>query len=123
MSGEIIGAWGLTEPGAGSDAFGSMITTARPDGDGFVLKGQKTFITNAPYADVFVIYAKLVENGARNIQPFLVERGTPRLETSKPFRKVGTHSSPTGAGSLDAVRIARATLLGRGVKARDHAKR
>src|SRR5207244_11446841 len=95
MSGEIIGAWGLTEPGAGSDAFGSMITTARPDGDGFVLKGQKTFITNAPYADVFVIYAKLVENGSRNIQPFLVERGTAGLEVSKPFRKMGRSEEHT----------------------------
>src|SRR5207247_1080597 len=121
-TGEIIGAWGLTEPGAGSDAFGSMITTARPDGDGFVLKGQKTFITNAPYADVFVIYAKLVENGAKNIQPFLIERGTPGLEVSKPFRKMGTHSSPTGAVYLDDVRIPRANLLGGGVKERDHVK-
>ena len=122
MSGEIIGAWGLTEPGAGSDAFGSMITTARPDGDGYVIKGQKTFITNAPYADVFIVYAKLVENGARNIQPFLIERGTPGLEVSKPFRKMGTHSSPTGAVYLDEVRIPRANLLGGGVKERDHVK-
>ncbi len=56
---EKIGAWGMTEPGAGSDAFGSMRTTARRDGDHFVLNGQKTFITNAPYADTFVIYAKI----------------------------------------------------------------
>ena len=59
---EKIGAWGMTEPGAGSDAFGSMRTTARRDGDHFVLNGQKTFITNAPYADTFVIYAKLEGN-------------------------------------------------------------
>jgi alkylation response protein AidB-like acyl-CoA dehydrogenase len=86
MSGEIVGSWGLTEPSAGSDAFGSMRTTARPDGDTWVLNGQKTFITNAPCADVFVIYAKLEENGTRSIQPFLVERGTPGLDESKPFR-------------------------------------
>jgi alkylation response protein AidB-like acyl-CoA dehydrogenase len=122
MSGEIVGAWGLTEPGAGSDAFGSMRTTARSDGDHFVLKGQKTFITNAPYADVFIIYAKLEENGTRAIQPFLVERGTPGLDTSKPFRKMGTHASPTGAVFLDEVRIPRANLLGGGVKERDHVK-
>src|SRR5207249_6306875 len=96
MSGEVVGAWGLTEPGAGSDAFGSMGTTARPDGDAYVLNGQKTFITNAPYADVFVIYAKLEENGARSIQPFLIERERPGLDVSKPFRKMGTHASPTG---------------------------
>jgi alkylation response protein AidB-like acyl-CoA dehydrogenase len=122
MSGEVVGAWGLTEPGAGSDAFGSMATTARRDGDHFVLKGQKTFITNAPYAEVFVIYAKLEENGTRAIQPFLVERGTPGLETSKPFRKMGTHASPTGAVYLDDVRIPRENLLGGGVRDRDHVK-
>jgi len=122
MAGEIVGSWGLTEPGAGSDAFGSMRTTARPDGDAWVLNGQKTFITNAPYADVFVIYARVEENGTRAIQPFIVERGTPGLETSKPFRKMGIHASPTGAVYLDDVRVPRANLLGGGVKDRDHVK-
>jgi alkylation response protein AidB-like acyl-CoA dehydrogenase len=121
-SGEVVGAWGLTEPGAGSDAFGSMRTTARRDGDRWVLNGQKTFITNAPYAEVFVIYAKLEENGSRSIQPFLVERGTPGLDTSKPFRKMGTHASPTGAVFLDQVRVPRENLLGGGVRERDHVK-
>jgi hypothetical protein len=122
MSGEIVGAWALTEPGAGSDAFGSMGTTARPDGDAYVLNGQKTFITNAPYADVFIVYAKLEENGARSIQPFLVERRASGLDTSKPFRKMGTHASPTGAVYLDHVRVPRENLLGGGVKERDHVK-
>jgi alkylation response protein AidB-like acyl-CoA dehydrogenase len=122
MAGEIVGSWGLTEPGAGSDAFGSMRTTARPDGDAWVLNGQKTFITNAPYADVFVIYARVEENGGRAIQPFIVERGTPGLDTSKPFRKMGIHASPTGAVYLDEVRVPRANLLGGGVKDRDHVK-
>src|SRR5688572_2717722 len=56
---EKIGAWGMTEPGAGSDAFRSMHTTAVPKGEGYVLSGQKTFITNAPFADTFVVYAKI----------------------------------------------------------------
>ena len=56
---EKIGAWGLTEPGAGSDALRGMKTTARRDGDHYVLNGSKTFITNAPYADVFLIYARV----------------------------------------------------------------
>ena len=99
-----------------------MRTTARTDGDAYVLNGQKTFITNAPYADVFVIYAKLEENGSRAIQPFLVERGTSGLDTSKPFRKMGTHASPTGAVFLDQVRVPRENLLGGGVKERDHVK-
>jgi len=122
MTGEIVGAWGLTEPGAGSDAFGSMRTTARPDGDSYVLNGQKTFITNAPYADVFVIYAKLEGNGQRSIQPFLLERPTPGLDVSKPFRKMGMHSSPTGAVYLDHVRVPRENLLGGGVRERDHVR-
>ena len=98
---EKIGAWGMTEPGAGSDAFGSMRTVAVPKDDGYVLNGQKTFITNAPDADILVIYAK-VDRGdgtplaERPIQPFVVERGDAGLETSKPMKKMGMHASPTG---------------------------
>jgi alkylation response protein AidB-like acyl-CoA dehydrogenase len=124
QNGSIIGSWGLTEPNAGSDAFGSMKTRALRDGDAYVLNGSKTFITNAPYADVFVIYAKLEDGngGGKSIQPFLVERGTPGLDTSKPFKKMGTHSSPTGAVFLDDVRVPAENLLGGGVRERDHVK-
>ncbi len=113
---EKIGAWGMTEPGAGSDAYGSMRTTARRDGDSWILNGHKTFITNAPYADYFVIYAK-IDNGQGTtrdtpIQAFLVERGTPGFETSKPFKKMGMHSSPTGEVFLDNVKIPLNQLLG-----------
>jgi alkylation response protein AidB-like acyl-CoA dehydrogenase len=87
-----IGAWGMTEPGAGSDAFRSMRTQATPKDGGYVLNGQKTFITNAPYADIFVIYAKVGDG----IGAFIVERGDKGIETSKPMRKMGMHSSPTG---------------------------
>ena len=89
---EKIGAWGMTEPGAGSDAFRSMRTRATPKDGGYVLDGQKTFITNAPYADTFVIYAKVGDG----IGAFIVERGDKGIETSKPMRKMGMHSSPTG---------------------------
>src|SRR3954469_20041128 len=97
---EKIGAWGMTEPGAGSDAFGSMRTTARRDGDHFVLNGQKTFITNAPFADTFVLYAKIVDRAdedprQRQIHAFIVERGAAGLSTGKPMDKMGMHSSPT----------------------------
>ena len=123
MSGDVVGAWGLTEPGAGSDAFGSMRTTAKRDRDGWVLNGQKTFITNAPYAEIFVIYAKIEGgNGSREIQPFLVERDRPGVDVSKPFRKMGTHASPTGAVYLDTVRVPAENLLGGGVRDRDHVK-
>ncbi len=112
---EKIGSWGMTEPGAGSDAFGSMRTTARRDGDHFVLNGQKTFITNAPYADTFVIYAKLEGNEDSRYRPFhafIVERGTPGLSTGKPMDKMGMHSSPTGEVFLEDVRVPADQLLG-----------
>jgi alkylation response protein AidB-like acyl-CoA dehydrogenase len=112
-----IGAWALTEPGAGSDAFGSMRTTAVPDGDDLVLNGQKTFISNAPFADVFAIYARIDAGGtgaraARPIRAIVVERGTPGLETGKPMRKMGMHDSPTGEVFLRDCRVPRRNLIG-----------
>jgi alkylation response protein AidB-like acyl-CoA dehydrogenase len=112
-----IGAWGMTEPGAGSDAFRSMRTVAVPKDGGYVLSGQKTFITNAPYADVFVIYAKIdrddgVPLADRPIQPFVVERGDRGLETSKPMRKMGMHASPTGEVFLADCFVPADRLLG-----------
>jgi hypothetical protein len=110
---EKIGAWGLTEPGAGSDAFGSMRTTAVPDGDEIVLNGQKTFISNAPYADTFVIYARVgKEKDSRVIRPIVVERGNPGLETSKPMRKMGMHDSPTGEIFLRDCPVPRDNVVG-----------
>ncbi|HEY5925669.1 MAG TPA: acyl-CoA dehydrogenase family protein [Kofleriaceae bacterium] len=101
MTLEKIGGWGMTEPGAGSDAFRSMRTVAVPKDGGYVLNGQKTFITNAPYADTLVIYAKIDRGDGtplaeRPIQPFVVERGDQGVDTPKPMRKMGMHSSPTG---------------------------
>jgi len=115
LTGDKVGAWGMTEPGAGSDAFGSMRTIARRDGDGFVLDGGKTFITNAPYADTFVIYAKLEGAAEARLRPFhafVVEKGTPGLSVSKPMDKMGMHSSPTGEIFLADVRIGADQLLG-----------
>jgi acyl-CoA dehydrogenase len=120
LVGDKIGAWGMTEPGAGSDAFGSMRTTARPDGDHFVLDGQKTFITNAPYADTFVIYAKLEGNEDARYRPFhafIVERGTPGLSTGPAMDKMGMHASPTGEIFLSDVRIPATQLLGERLEA------
>ncbi len=112
---EKIGAWCMTEPGAGSDAFGGMRTVARVDGDFYVLSGEKTFITNAPYADIFVVYAKIDRGGdlrQRPMRAFLIERGAEGLETSKPMEKMGMHASPTGQVFLDEVRVHRSQLLG-----------
>ena len=74
-SGTTIGALGLTEPGAGSDALGSMRTTATLDGDYYVLNGSKLYITNGPVADVLLVYAKTSrEKGAKGISAFIVEK-------------------------------------------------
>jgi len=109
---ERIGAWALTEPEAGSDAFGGMRTTAAVDGDALVLNGHKIFITNAPYADVFTIYARVRAGAREAIRPIVVERGTPGLETGPPMRKMGVHDSPTGEIFLHGARVPRANLLG-----------
>ena len=110
---EKIGAWGLTEPGAGSDAFGGMRTTAELDGDDLVLNGQKSMISNAPFADVFTIYARVGSGeGKRPVRPIVVARGTPGLETGPPLRKMGMHDSPTGEIFLRDCRVPRENLLG-----------
>src|SRR5262245_27963538 len=110
-----IGAWAITEPGSGSDAFGSMRSTARRDGDEYVLNGSKTFITNGPYADTIVFICKLDEGNPleeRKVLSFVLDRGMPGLEQSKPLRKMGMHSSPTGELFLTDVRAGRDRLIG-----------
>jgi len=113
---ESIGAWAITEPGSGSDAFGSMKSTARRDGDVYVLNGQKTFITNGPFADVIVFICKLDEPGVdaknRKVLTFVLDKGMPGLTQSKPLRKMGLHSSPTGELFLEDVRAEKDRLLG-----------
>jgi len=127
MTFEKVGAWAITEPGSGSDAFGGMKSTARRDGDGYVLNGSKTFITNGPYADTIVFICKLDEGNPANerkVVTFVLERGTPGLVQSKPLRKMGLHSSPTGELFLEDVRVGRDQLLGGedGAGSRDGAK-
>jgi alkylation response protein AidB-like acyl-CoA dehydrogenase len=124
---EKIGAWAITEPGSGSDAFGGMKSTARRDGDGYVLNGSKTFITNGPYADVIVFICKLDEGNDpadRKALNFVVEKGMPGLTQTKPLRKMGLHSSPTGELFLEDVRVGKEYLLGESdeVNARSGAK-
>lgn len=111
-----VGAWALTEPGSGSDAFGGMRSSARREGDEFVLNGTKTFITNAPYADTIVFICRVaaddIEPAQRQIVTFVLDRGMLGLEQSKPLRKMGMHSSPTGEVSLQDVRVGMDRLLG-----------
>jgi hypothetical protein len=120
-----IGAWCLTEPGAGSDALGSMRTSAVEDGDSFVLNGSKTFITNGPVADIFVVYARLDRGSAgKEIQNFIVLREDPGFSTGNPFDKMGMKASPTSEIFFDDCRIPRDRLIGgaRERKSRDHVK-
>ncbi len=112
---EKIGAWAITEPSSGSDAFGSMQSTARRDGDEYVLNGSKTFITNGPYADTIVFICKLDEGNPpaeRTVLSFVLDSGMPGLEQSKPLKKMGMHSSPTGELFLTDVRVGRDRLIG-----------
>jgi alkylation response protein AidB-like acyl-CoA dehydrogenase len=92
-----------------------MQSRAVRDGDGYVLNGSKTFITNGPYADTIVFICKLDEGNPpaeRKVLTFVLERGDPGLEQSKPLRKMGMHSSPTGELFLSDVRVGRDRLLG-----------
>ena len=114
---EKVGAWAITEPDSGSDALGGMKTTVRRDGDGYVLNGQKTFITNGPYADTIVVFAKLDEGDGtpmrdRKVLTFVLDKGMEGLTQGKPFKKMGIMSSPTGELFFDNVRLGRDRLLG-----------
>ena len=118
MTLEKIAAWAITEPDSGSDAFGGMKTYVKRDGEDYILNGQKTFITNGPYADVLVVYAKLDEGDAsvdkrnRPVLVFVLDAGMPGLTQGKPFKKMGMMSSPTGELFFDNVRLSPDRLLG-----------
>lgn len=112
--GQIIGAFGLTEPNSGSDP-GSMRTHARQReaGGDYILNGQKFWITNSPIADVMVVWAKTLEFGSETpiIRGFLVERGMPGLSTPETKGKLSLRASMTGEIVLDEVRVPVANLL------------
>ncbi len=120
MTLEKIAAWAITEPDAGSDAFGGMKKTyVRRDGSDYLLNGQKTFITNGPDADVIVVYAKLdegpgsdVDKRDRPVLTFVLDAGMPGLTQGRPFKKMGMMSSPTGELFFDNVRLGPDRLLG-----------
>lgn len=114
---EKVGAWAITEPDSGSDAFGGMKTHVRRDGDNYVLNGQKTFITNGPHADTIVVYAKLDEGDGtpprdRKVLTFVLDSGMEGLTRGAPFQKMGIHSSPTGELFFSDVRLGKDRLLG-----------
>ena len=112
-NGSQIGALGLTEPGAGSDALAGMRTTARRDGEHYVLNGTKIYITNGPVADVLLVYAKTApERGAKGISAFIVEKGFPGFRVAQKLIKMGFRGSQTGELVFEDCRVPVTNLVG-----------
>ena len=112
-TGEIISSFALTEPEAGSDA-GSLKTSARLDGDHYVLNGTKRFITNSPSADIFTLMARtdLDTPGAKGISAFIVERKSPGLSVDSPDKKMGQQGAKTADVILEDCRVPAANIIG-----------
>jgi alkylation response protein AidB-like acyl-CoA dehydrogenase len=111
-SGEMLGAWGLTEPGSGSDAA-ALRTRAEPRDGGWVLNGSKAFITNASVGGVAVVMARTdPEKKARGISALVVEKGTPGFTVGRPYRKLGLHASDTAELIFEDARVSADHLLG-----------
>ncbi len=108
-AGTLIGCFGLTEPDAGSDPAG-MKTWAKKDGDDYVISGSKTWISNAPFADVFVVWAKSEEHGGA-IRGFVLEKGMAGLSAPKIKGKISLRASTTGMIMMDEVRVPASALL------------
>jgi alkylation response protein AidB-like acyl-CoA dehydrogenase len=110
--GTLTGALAMTEPESGSDAY-RLASTASADGDTYVLDGHKTYITNAPHADLFVVVAA---TGPRErlggLSAFLVERGTPGLHVGRPVQKMGLRTAPMADVRLTGCRVPRTHMLG-----------
>ncbi|MCW5619901.1 MAG: acyl-CoA dehydrogenase family protein [Burkholderiales bacterium] len=111
-SGQALASYCLTEPGAGSDAA-SLRTTAKRDGDHYILNGSKAFISGAGATDVLVVMARTGEAGASGISTLLVAADSPGIQYGKKEEKMGWNSQPTRTISLDGVRVPAAHLLGR----------
>jgi len=113
IRGEKVGCWGLTEPEAGSDALG-VKTRAVRDGDHYIINGQKTFITNAPIADYFIIITRTGGEAGELAggTAFILERGMEGLSTGKPLEKMGMRCSPTGEIFMEDVRVHESQMLG-----------
>lgn len=111
--GEWIGLHAMTEPESGSDAF-ALSTIASRDGAGYVLRGRKTLITNAPNARLFIVFARSPgSEGALGVTPFLVEANAPGVTVGAPIEKLGLRTSPMAEIALDDVRVGSNAVLGR----------
>lgn len=114
VTGEIIGGHATSEPDSGSDAF-AMQTKAVQDGEHWVINGSKTFITNAPIADVLIIFASTGEKRGfgGGLSAFLVDMHTPGVTVGKPLKKLGLRTSPTAEVTLEEVRVPASAMLGK----------
>ncbi|ARS26048.1 acyl-CoA dehydrogenase family protein [Sphingomonas sp. KC8] len=111
--GSAIGALGLTEPGAGSDAIGSMATTARRDGDKYILNGRKLYITNGPVADVLLVYAKTdKDRGSKGVSAFIIEKGFKGFKVAQKLDKMGFRGSTTAELVFDDCEVPAENLVG-----------
>src|SRR5882757_724323 len=108
---ELIASYCLTEPGSGSDAA-ALATTAREDGDSYVLNGSKAFIPGAGTSDVYVVMARTGGPGPKGVSAFVVEKDTPGLSFGAQEKKMGWNSQPTAQVNLDGVRVPQANRLG-----------
>jgi isovaleryl-CoA dehydrogenase len=112
-SGALVGALGLTEPGAGSDALGSMRTSARRDADQYLLNGSKLYITNGPVADVVLVYARTApERGPQGISAFIVEKGFEGFRVAQKLTKMGFRGSQTAELVFADCRVPAGNLIG-----------
>src|SRR5206468_6793645 len=108
----MVGAYALSESGSGSDALGAKARAVRqPDGS-FVLNGEKMWITNGGFADVIIVFAKVIDDAGEHFTAFIVERAFPGVSSGKEEHKMGLHGSSTTAVILQDVHVPAANLLG-----------
>jgi len=112
-SGDLVGALGLTEPGAGSDALGSMRTTAKKEGDYYILNGSKTYITNGSIADVILVHAKTdINNRKKGISSFVIETKNPGFKIVSKLKKMGYRGSQTSELFFENFKVPAKNMIG-----------
>tara|TARA_B100000902_G_C27311587_1_gene918756 strand:- start:2303 stop:3481 length:1179 start_codon:yes stop_codon:yes gene_type:complete len=112
-SGDLVGALGLTEPGAGSDALGSMRTTAKKEGDYYILNGSKTYITNGSIADVILVHTKTdINNRKKGISSFVIETKNPGFKIISKLKKMGYRGSQTSELFFENFKVPAKNMIG-----------
>jgi len=112
VSGETVGAYALSESGSGSDALGAKARATRHEDGSFTLNGEKMWITNGGFADLFIVFAKVIDGGEEKFTAFLVERGFPGVSTGKEEHKMGLHGSSTTPLILQDAKVPAGNVLG-----------